>query len=169
MTSTAKPKKPPVKKAKAGATKKRALGPNVVHVKKDIPALAEEVYQLMSRDGISALAACKSVGLSWGAFWALTTENEIHVMKYARAREALLDRHAEELMQISDTPVMGTKSVSKATGLEITEGDMIEHRRLQVDTRKWLLSKLLPKKYGDKLGVDHGGSISLTVNTGVPD
>ena len=30
---------------------------------------------------------------------------------------------------------------------------MIEHRRLQVDARKWAAGKLAPKKYGDKLAV----------------
>jgi hypothetical protein len=29
----------------------------------------------------------------------------------------------------------------------------IQKHKLQVDTRKWLLSKLAPKKYGDKLEV----------------
>jgi len=29
----------------------------------------------------------------------------------------------------------------------------VQKHKLQVDTRKWLLSKLAPKKYGDKLEV----------------
>ena len=28
---------------------------------------------------------------------------------------------------------------------------MLEHRKLRIDSRKWLLAKLAPKKYGDKL------------------
>ena len=28
---------------------------------------------------------------------------------------------------------------------------MLGHRKLQIDTRKWMLSKMLPKIYGDKL------------------
>ena len=71
--------------------------------------------------------------------------------KYARAREAQADLLAEEIVQIADTPQMGSKSVSKASGIEISEGDMIEHRRLQVDARKWYAAKLAPKKYGDKI------------------
>jgi terminase small subunit-like protein len=27
---------------------------------------------------------------------------------------------------------------------------MIEHRRLQIDARKWMAGKLRPRKYGDK-------------------
>jgi hypothetical protein len=29
----------------------------------------------------------------------------------------------------------------------------VQKQRLQVDTRKWLLSKLAPKKFGDKIEV----------------
>ena len=38
---------------------------------------------------------------------------------------------------------------------------MIEHRRLQVDTRKWMLSKMLPKVYGDKQQVEVTGSLDV--------
>jgi len=46
---------------------------------------------------------------------------------------------------------------------EIVEGDMIEHRRLQVDARKWMLAKMLPKKYGDRttLAGDPGAPLSI--------
>ena len=40
---------------------------------------------------------------------------------------------------------------------------MLAHRKLQVDTRKWLASKLKPKKYGDKLEVDNKGQLTLNV------
>jgi hypothetical protein len=81
--------------------------------------------------------------------------------RYARARDVQADTLADEILQIANTPHIGTKSVSKATGLEITEGDMIEHRRLQVDARKWYLAKVAPKKYGDKLDLNHSGEIKV--------
>jgi hypothetical protein len=64
-------------------------------------------------------------------------------------------------MEIADTPVIGTKTVSKATGTETTEGDMIEHRRLQVEARKWILAKMLPKVYGDKITAEHTGNVGF--------
>ena len=43
--------------------------------------------------------------------------------------------------------------------------DVIAHKRVQIDTRKWMLSKMLPKVYGDKLMQEHtgagGGPIAL--------
>jgi hypothetical protein len=45
----------------------------------------------------------------------------------------------------------------------------VQHQRLRVDSRKWLLSKVLPKLYGDRVAVDHGGGVAINVTTGVPD
>lgn len=38
--------------------------------------------------------------------------------------------------------------------IETTTGDTVERSKLQVDARKWLLSKLAPKKYGEHIQVD---------------
>ena len=47
----------------------------------------------------------------------------------------------------------------------VVNGEAIQRSRLRVDARKWLLSKLAPKKYGDKIettlqGPD-GGAIQV--------
>jgi hypothetical protein len=34
-------------------------------------------------------------------------------------------------------------------------------RRMQVDTRKWAMSKLAPKPYGENVAVDHGVQDSM--------
>jgi hypothetical protein len=82
--------------------------------------------------------------------------------QYARARDLGLDAMADELLEISDTPQMGQKVTEKASGEEVTTGDMIEHRRLRVDTRKWYLSKVAPKKYGDRTALDVSGTLSIS-------
>ena len=72
--------------------------------------------------------------------------------QYARAREAQADSLADDILNIADTPMVGQKTKTTSDGkTEISEGDMIEHRRLQIDARKWLAGKLRPKKYGEKL------------------
>jgi hypothetical protein len=45
----------------------------------------------------------------------------------------------------------------------------VQHQRLRVDSRKWLLSKIVPKIYGDRVALDHAGGVAITVLTGVPD
>lgn len=81
--------------------------------------------------------------------------------QYTRARDLCLDCMADETLDISDTTVTGVKTKTTDDKVETMEGDMIEHRRLQVDTRKWYLSKLAPKRYGDRLHQEHSGAISL--------
>ncbi|MDH4417673.1 MAG: hypothetical protein QE485_10645 [Acidovorax sp.] len=77
--------------------------------------------------------------------------------QYARAREAQADKLAEEALAIaddgrSDTYIDGDGNVK-------TDPEVIQRSKLRVDTRKWLASKMAPKKYGDKLAV--GGADDL--------
>lgn len=111
-------------------------------------------------NGESLRALCSAEGMpSQSMAYRWLIEHPEFREQYARAREAQADKLAEEILQIADTPVIGTKVTSKEWGDEITEADMIEHRKLQVDARKWIASKLAPKKYGDKLAV--GGADDL--------
>ncbi len=78
--------------------------------------------------------------------------------QYARAREAQADAIFDEMIDIADNPLIGEKTKTLPDGKkETTTGDMIEHRRLQVETRKWMAGKLRPKKYGDKVVNEHSG------------
>lgn len=65
--------------------------------------------------------------------------------RFNHAREIGLQKKADELDEFASKPVKGKTLVE------------LNHRRLVVDTRKWLLSKQLPKKFGDKLDLNHGG------------
>ena len=53
-------------------------------------------------------------------------------------------------------------------GDEIPNHEHIQRSRLRVDSRKWLASKLAPKKYGDRLAAElsgpDGGPIQNNVN-----
>ncbi len=73
---------------------------------------------------------------------------------YDSARADQVDTLVSEIVDISDTPQLGLKTVVKANGdKETTEGDMIEHRRLRVDTRKWYASHVMPRKYSDRMAL----------------
>lgn len=88
--------------------------------------------------------------------------------QYAYAREAQADTLADEITYIADTPQIGFKTTTKANGdIETVEGDMVERSRLQIDARKWVASKLKPKKYGDatlmKLADSEGANLQVSV------
>lgn len=110
---------------------------------------AQQIAMILAsmEEGLSLRQSCKEVGISVSVFlrW---VDSDIELQEqYARARARLLDVQAEELEDIGDQAVMAENAVQVA-GL-----------RLKADNRKWLLSKLAPKKYGDKIAV--GGADDL--------
>lgn len=102
-------------------------------------------------EGESMRAICGSEGMpSKSTVCRWLAEDELFAKQYALARDLQAEALADEILDIADTPVVGTKTTTKADGsVEQVEGDMIEHRRLRVDARKWVASKLAPKKYGE--------------------
>lgn len=83
--------------------------------------------------------------------------------QYARAKEESADYLAEETLEIADdgTNDWITTNDPENPGYR-ANGEHIARSRLRVDTRKWIASKLKPKKYGDKLDIAHSGSIETT-------
>jgi hypothetical protein len=85
-------------------------------------------------------------------FFKWLDKDDSKVKQYARATVMRADAMFDEMIEISDTPQDGIETTTKANGdVDIKKGDMLGHRRLQIDTRKWSLSKMNPKKYGDKV------------------
>lgn len=90
--------------------------------------------------------------------------DEVFRENYLRARERQADLIFDQSLEIADTPLIGVETVNKADGtVETREGDMLGHRKLQIDTRMRMAGKLAPKKYGDKLDLNHGGELGLKV------
>lgn len=76
--------------------------------------------------------------------------------QYARARELQWEYWADKIRIESATPQIGEKTETDASGnvIKVTTGDTVERSRLSVDSMKWLLSKLAPRKYGDRQQID---------------
>jgi hypothetical protein len=85
--------------------------------------------------------------------------------QYARAREVQADFWAEQIIEISDTPLEGTRTEDGKDGIKTVREDMLGHRRLQVDTRKWLMARMAPKKYGDRLTQEVSGPAGGPIQT----
>jgi hypothetical protein len=81
--------------------------------------------------------------------------------RFAHAREIGLDVIAEETLAIANTPVEGVRIEESDTGTKTVKEDALGHRKLQIETRLKLLAKWNPKKYGDKLDIEHSGSVAL--------
>src|ERR1700690_936274 len=83
--------------------------------------------------------------------------------QYTRARDIGLETLADEVIEIADTPRMGEETRIGPEGKTVTRAEMYQHRRLQFDARRWYLSKLAPKKYGDKLDLMHRGDSTAPI------
>ena len=83
-------------------------------------------------------------------------ENKEFSDRYVRAREAQADLLAEEIIKISDDGLNDTYEIEP--GVRGVNHDVIARSRLRVDARKWMASKLAPKKYGDKVTNEHVGA-----------
>jgi hypothetical protein len=126
------------------------------------PELGEEICRRLA-EGESLRSICndenmpsKTTILTWAG-----SPNHPLCDQYARAREIGYQLLADEIIEIADTPKLGVETKTKEDGSqETTEGDMLGHRKLQIDSRKWMLSKMLPKIYGDKITQEHKVSLS---------
>lgn len=109
----------------------------------------------MTADCVPMRTIALDIGVSWATLAAYINASAERIEQYARAREAQADKFADEIIQISDD---GTRDTYlDADGNERTDQDVIARSRLRVDSRKWLASKMAPKKYGDKVVNEHTG------------
>lgn len=97
--------------------------------------------------------------------WAIAVE--AFREQYTRAREALLEHWAEEITEIADdgsNDYMDRLDKDGKVIGEVVNQEHIARSRLRVDTRKWLLSKLKPKKYGDKLELSGDATAPVAIS-----
>lgn len=83
--------------------------------------------------------------------WLLEENKEYFSDNYKFSCDIRAEKMADEIVEIADDASL--EEVNKA--------------RLKIDARKWVTSKILPKKYGDKLDIDHttkGDKIESSVN-----
>jgi len=82
--------------------------------------------------------------------------------RFAHARETGYDVIAEECLKIADFSALDTL-INEKTGNPQADSEWIARSRLRVDTRLKLLAKWYPKKYGDKIDVEHSGSTDMKI------
>ena len=110
-------------------------------------ALADEICERIA-EGISLRRLCLEDGMPEPRTVSKWLEkDEAFHRQYALARERQADTYADEIVAISDEEPDPARA------------------RVRMDARKWYASKLKPKRYGDKLGLEgpEGGPIQVIV------
>ena len=96
--------------------------------------------------------------------------------QYKLAMASRADAMFEEMFDIADDGQNDWMEIQDKEGDNAGwrfNGEHVQRSRLRIDTRKWALSKMLPKKYGDKadgnLGDENNDASPVTVNINVKD
>ena len=108
------------------------------------PELAEEICERIA-SGESLRAICSAAHMpseSAVRKWA-TKDHDGFSAQYARARALRADVYADEIIEIADA-VAHAESIVE-----------VQAARLRCDNRKWVASKMQPKKYGDKIETEN--------------
>lgn len=120
--------------------------------------LADKICEELA-EGVSLRTVCvaedmpaASTVFSW-----LRTRKEF-LEQYARAKQESADAMAEDILDIADDGTNDWMEINRAGHtIEVPNNEVLQRSRLRVDTRKWLMSKMKPKKYADKLDITTGG------------
>lgn len=80
-------------------------------------------------------------------------EHESFREQYARATEERSEAFAEETIDIADDSL----SLAQESDDPKRANALVQAQRVRIDTRKWLMAKMKPKKYGDKLDLTSDG------------
>ena len=167
--------------APADGAKPRAIkgvAPTLQRKKEDKPAavvpVAPKVDKRVVYSEKIALALCKRLahgeslrqicrdddmpGLSTVMEWLLETSGkEDFKTMYADARALQAEVLFDETLEIADDGSNDwmEKEVGSGRTITVFDHEHAQRSKLRVETRKWYISKVLPKKYGEKLDIDH--------------
>jgi hypothetical protein len=115
-------------------------------------ALADEICDRLA-EGEPLVRICDTPGFpaqSTVKKWAL--ERADFGARYARARAIGYELLADEVIAIGDASILYRG---------VPDNALVQQARLRSDNRKWLLSKMLPKVYGDKVEISGDASAPL--------
>jgi len=91
-------------------------------------------------------------------FFKWIDSDKYKVKRYARAMEIRAESIFEDMLEIADDGTNDFMTITKGdVTYNVEDKEVTNRSRLRLDTRKFFLSKVLPKKYGDKLDVTSDG------------
>lgn len=97
-------------------------------------------------EGESLRSICRGEGMpSKGTVmrW-LATDKDFEAL-YTQAQQLRGELYGDEVVEIADD-----NSIAP------------DQKRIMVDARKWTAARMMPKKYGDRVALDHGGNVTVT-------
>jgi len=128
------------------------------------------VCQEIATSTFSMRTICERLDIPVGTVLAWLSREPTFQEKYARAKEMQADILAEEILDISDDGSNDLMTIVKGDiSYEQENKEVVNRSKLRVDSRKWIASKLKPKKYGDRMALtgSDGGPLEIKQITGM--
>lgn len=116
--------------------------------------LIEAVLTALEDD--STTQACKASGVPLPTFLRWIRETTELSVRYAHARTLYPEKLVREMMELTEEKI-------KTDDRGKTDTGRVQQIKVRVDAIKWIVSKLLPKKYGDRLTLAGDEDQPLTV------
>jgi hypothetical protein len=119
----------------------------------EIESTFKDIITQISRDGLSLRKVLNQSAMpSSKTFYEWIDEDKEKVKQYARACQDRQDLLFDEILEIADE---NEADIYKDDDGNVKiDGNTVQRSRLKVDARKWALSKMNPKKFGDSQKVE---------------
>ena len=137
---------------------------------KRTPQLVKNILDAIVVDHLSVRKACKANGISDGTFLQWVADDNSLAEQYTKAMRVRTDTMAMEILDIVDD--VAEDDIFDENGNRKANNEWINRSRLRMEGRKWIVSKLMPKKYGDHLQLDtnanvthSGGTVNVNIST----
>ena len=116
------------------------------------PELADRVCELMI-EGLSLRKICEVEGMpSRQSIFNWLEKNEQFRQRYEIARAMQVEFWAHEIIEIADDT--SGDFIINEHGERVFDHENVQRAKLKIDARKWLMSKLHPARYGDRVTAD---------------
>lgn len=115
------------------------------------PELLSSICERLA-SGESLRDICKSDGMPTETAvrkWAIKDPHGFG-SQYAISRNMAMDAMEDDLLEIADAELPRLDNGA-------TDSGAVNNKRVRIDTRKWIMSKIAPKRYGDKQSIELTG------------
>lgn len=130
--------------------------------------LADEIVARIS-DGEPLRQICRDEHMpSWRTVYDWLTSSDDFSTRFARARELGFDAIAQECLDIADDGrndyMAKIDEEDELVAGYRFNGEHVQRSKLRIETRLKLLAKWDPKRYGDRLDLNHGGQAGSPIH-----
>jgi hypothetical protein len=124
-------------------TKTGAVMGRPVKWPQDHPVWMEIVSRVTAGKSLSTVLRDKDMP-DWAGFYRMLEQDPSLRQAYDKAVQDRADRMADEILELSDEEMPAGLEGAMASA-------WVQQKRMQVDARKWIASKLKPRTYGDRI------------------